>query len=375
MSVIDNAKSAHEEYCLKEAIRLAASKKSKTGEIMQYLNGEIIARGKNDRPDIICRCEKGKKNPQTVYVGIEHFLVDQVSIQQAKKLVSKDRENREYLNKLRDKAQDHISSGNDIPEKIESDFADGVFNLAQCINESGYNSLLNAFQVHLQKHLSSVPQYRINVEKLAGESPVEIAFLIEIKCNFDRIFLNNGQNISENKNGLMPMFQGVVDLLAQISTDSVDYIVLYIRNTIKTNNADVIAIRTGHIKKHLENQGIPVYPYYSESLDSKIKKNDHIIDDDGNHQIIYQIIHRNVDNIDYLMPGLKKAYEAKKKGLPFAATRSIQLCLYALGQNIMFTKNRFGHWDVTTQDSKEKVLKRLDAFCERFPIRRDTSNV
>ena len=59
----------------------AIKRGGKTAELMTFFYGvPLESREKNDRPDLIRICRKGKRNPKDVIVGIEHFRVDQLSV-------------------------------------------------------------------------------------------------------------------------------------------------------------------------------------------------------------------------------------------------------------------------------------------------------
>lgn len=78
-SAIDLQKKRHEEETLKEAIRLAKTKKKLTRDILSILDGEKINRPENERPDIVTRSKIKQATGTEVIIGIEHFLVEQVS--------------------------------------------------------------------------------------------------------------------------------------------------------------------------------------------------------------------------------------------------------------------------------------------------------
>lgn len=370
MNHIDEAKNAHEEECFKKAILLSKGKKNKTEEILRYLDGEILNRDKNDRPDIICKCQKGKHGNKTVYVGIEHFLVDQVSVKQSKKIVSKYQEDRRHVQNIFNNAHEVLSSGGEVSKETEDELVDKTFDLAKNVTESTYESFLTAFQYHLHKHCLSAESYRKNVAELSDGVPIEIAFLIEIRTNFPRLFFNSDRGVVENKNGFMPMSQDIVNLLSEIPTNTVDYVVLLLENTMKKDVADVVAIRTGNIEKHLQRQGILTYKYFGDRLDPQIKKGIHTVDDTGTHRVHYDFNYRDANALDCCIEGIMGAHKAKKKGAPFVTTRNIEASLYALGDSLEFSKDCFGKWKMSTLYDQDTVLQRFDAFIAKYPIER-----
>lgn len=89
----DIAKEQHECECFRQAVELSSVRGGQTQKILTYLNGVAFeGRSKNDRPDIVNICTKGKKNPIEVMVGIEHFEVNQLSKKSGKKIKSTGRE-------------------------------------------------------------------------------------------------------------------------------------------------------------------------------------------------------------------------------------------------------------------------------------------
>ena len=89
----DFAKEQHERECFERAVNLSHLRGGRTEKILTYLNGiPYEERWKNDRPDLVNICVKGKKKPTEVIVGIEHFEVNQLSKKSGKKIKSTGRE-------------------------------------------------------------------------------------------------------------------------------------------------------------------------------------------------------------------------------------------------------------------------------------------
>ena len=105
----DIAKEQHECECFRQAVELSSTRGGQTQKILTYLNGAAFeGRSKNDRPDIVNICTKGKKNPIEVMVGIEHFEVNQLSKKSGKKIKSTGREIENKLWKGYDRGHEEL---------------------------------------------------------------------------------------------------------------------------------------------------------------------------------------------------------------------------------------------------------------------------
>ena len=92
-STHDIKKEDAEEQCFQKAYDEAIKRGGKTAELMTFFYGvPLESREKNDRPDLIRICRKGKRNPKDVIVGIEHFRVDQLSVKRGSCYKSRGRE-------------------------------------------------------------------------------------------------------------------------------------------------------------------------------------------------------------------------------------------------------------------------------------------
>lgn len=104
-----------------------------------------------------------------------------------------------------------------------------------------YHSFIDSFKYSLEKHLSSVSVYRQNLMKYAtsGER-IKLAFLIEIHTEMGRLFLNDKKGTRRNNNGNLPIFQDIVDVLEEIDTKKVDYIILCMGDTLYTSREKLL---------------------------------------------------------------------------------------------------------------------------------------
>ena len=144
----------------------------------------------------------------------------------------------------------------------------------------------------------------------------------------------------------MPIFQDIVDILEEIDTKKVDYIILCMGDTLYTSPVKVIALCTENIEKQLKRRGIFIHEYAGEDL---------IL---TNYQMVRKDIQKNVkyivegDKIDYslnfsaqeldnthklhlLFYVFRKALACKRKGYNYVTTLSVQSLVDVLGDFVI----------------------------------------
>lgn len=370
LSSIDAKKERHEEECLDAAIQLSKSKRAMTRNIMRMLSGATVNRDKNDRPDIIRLWHSNKPDEPDMYIGIEHFLVDQVTKTKGKKLKSVGAEYRSHIQQTYEVGHAAIENGQEIPEENREKLATDVFKLAAATNESGYDELLQALKNSLRPHAERAAAYRQEIQKYAGNHPIKLALLVEIRCYFPHLFLNNGRSVQPNTDCLMPMFREVVDELEKVDGSLVNYIVLYITNTVDKSKTTVIAVEAGRVTQCLRSQSIPIYEYCGTDVDLHYTTPQCIKTDDGNYKFGYSITHApDAARMDKYVPALKAAYTARHEGKPFAASRNIQSYLYAFGGKIEFATDPNDDLLFSVNDTdQEEILRRFDEFTAKYPV-------
>lgn len=371
MSMNDQFKERLEEDCLKRACILAKTKRAKTRNILRMMEGASVSRQKNDSPDMIKIASSGSK---PVYIGVEHFLVDQATITKAGKTQSSAQQHRQQI--MRDYKQGHALYENEepIPDELVKKLAEDIFRYAAAVNHSGYESLLLAFRTALNKHLSKVSVYRNEVARYANGVPIKMAFLIEIHCYAKTLFLNYGRSVRNNPDALIPMYSDIVKLLEEIDSSMVDYVILYIQKASDKSVANVIALETGNIAGCLRSQGIPIYEYCSDGVNINFRQDTTEQIDADSFCVNYEVIPDHHDNyMKRFIPGLRKAYELRRQGKPFAAPRSIQGLMYAFGNNVSFVTGNDGEVSIKTVLTQEEVIARYDEFARKNVIGEDES--
>lgn len=204
-STHDIKKEDAEEQCFQKAYDEAIKRGGKTAELMTFFYGvPLESREKNDRPDLIRICRKGKRNPKDVIVGIEHFRVDQLSVKRGSCYKSRGREIEKQLWNIYEAGHEELNRDGIVSISSATKVLNSIAELSKETIRRKYQDLLSGFDYVLAKHLKSVKEYRENVMKYSDGRPVEIAFLIEISSKFPQMFLNEKGRTSVKNDGLMP---------------------------------------------------------------------------------------------------------------------------------------------------------------------------
>ena len=370
MSENDRKKELNEEKCLDDAIRLAKSKRAMTRNIMNMLSGTTVTRAKNDRPDIIRIWHSNNPNEGDIFIGIEHFLVDQAIEIRKKKNKSVGAECRSHIRRSYEAGHSAVEKSQSIPDEVKEKLVNDAFKLAMVTNESGYEELLESLKTNLTAHAKRAKAYRDEIQKFAGNHPIKLALLLEIHCYFPHLFLNIGHTTSPNVNGLMPMFSEVVDELEKVDAAFVDYIILYIKNMVDKSKANIIAVKAGSVTKDLRSQAIPIYKYCGEKNGLKFTNVQCEKTNDEGYQYHYNIKYAdNIDQMEMYVPALKAAYTAFHQGKAFAAPRNIQSFLFSFGNDVEFSSNPDNDLLFSVHGiDKTEMLRRFDEFTAKYPI-------
>ena len=355
----DVQKELHEEAILNDAIRLSKSKKKLTKDILSLIDGETVERKKNDRPDSVklVNLADGTK----LFIGIEHFLVEQVSVRKNGARGSVIKEKQKYAEKIIDEKEEYLDDPVRTREAQEK-VTNAIFEIASHTNKSGIGELKESFITAWEKHLSRVEEYRINTQQLAEDSPIKIAFLIEIRCNADDVFLNYGRSYTRRRNGIYPIFRWMVEEMEKADPELLDYIILYVTNPFHIEDEDVVAVETTDIRRSLRKQGILAYEYCDDPGDMDFVKQG--ITDKG---LEYTIEVKNKDTFgNNLISILKQAYEYRHSNLPYVAPRPIQSMMYAYGK-AQFKDSSSG-LILISEYPQEIAMQRFEEFVRKNPV-------
>lgn len=360
-SAIDISKENQEEEVLQSAIRVSKTKKKLTRDILSFMDGTEMPREKKDRPDIVKMVSKRMPAECEELIGIEHFLVDQVSISQNGRRKSVAKEKEKYIEKLIGYSK-QVGYEELKLQKIQEEINNTIFDIASNTNYSGINELKESFRAAFEKHLEKVNEYNENMLRLADGRPFKLAFLIEIHCNADDVYLNNGKSVRRRKNDIYPVLNWMVEELEKINPSLVQYVVLYMRNSLNKQIEDVIAIETDNIRGSLRKQGIPIYDYCDDPARVSFKRTGM-----AEKGLEYT---SEIDTEEFgenLVPSLKQAYSHKRKSVPFVAPRAIQIMMKAFGK-ASFREDASG-LKVISEFDIEETLRRFDATSAEYPNR------
>lgn len=370
MSENDRKKELNEEKCLDDAIRLAKNKRAMTRNIMNMLSGTTVTRAKNDRSDIIRVWHSNNPNEGDVFVGIEHFMVDQVIKIKKNRIDSVGAEYRSIIQNSYVAGHDALQCGQEIPEKTRDRFVNNVLELSAATGESGYAELMASLKKNLHSHAQRANAYRNEIQNVANGHPIKLAFLIEIRCHFPNLFLNQGRTVCQSRDGLMPMFREVVDELEKVDSSLVDYLVLYIRHTSDRRQKNVIAVKTGNVAKSLRSQATPIYEYCGTNAD--IQSINVECTKPNSHEYHFKFLATHSDNateMEPYIPALKAAYAAIHQGKPFATTLNIQSYLYSFGKKVEFSSAPDSNPPFTVHGiDGDEMLRRFDEFTAKYQI-------
>ena len=353
----DIEKEQYERNRFNRAVELSQLRGGQTAEILSYLNGRPFEdRHKNDRPDLINVCIKGRNNSNKTLVGIEHFEVNQLSTELKRHMKSTGREIEAHMQRIYSKGHNELVENGHVSH-------DSIMDILNEIYLRNYNTFLRTFNTVLHNHYTAAEIYRKNLHDIAiaENTNVELAFLIEIRTVTPQLFLNKaGGRVDIKDDGLLPVTEDIVELLSAIDASLIDYIILFFCNADFRGNESIIAIRSGNIKKQLDAQGIETYIYASEELFANVEPVNN-----GEPAYRTTLTVEYEEPIEPILNALESAFHAQKNGKPFAASRSIQCLLYAVGEHIQQFEKRGEVFIPVLDDScpRDEALKsKYDEF-------------
>ena len=368
MSSHDSDKEIHELSCFQRVLGIAKERNNKTGELLRYFDGDTVNRTKQDSPDIVRLCIKGKKSPQRVVVGIEHFQVNQQSIKKGKKVLSTGLECEQHIREAYDEGHHALLESDELPDSCCEHLMDSVTKWITDSYAHNYDDFLFAFHKHLSHHLQKVDKYRRNVSALVPDTPVEIAFLIEIRTVFPTLYLNDGIHTPLKTSRVLPVCEKIVRELEHIDKKAVNYIILYSSRGLPYENdegAFIVALETGNIRKHLKNQKIPIYheffadnSVYAHSPHAAyIKENNAytITAKCNQSQELYD------EQVRIQFDAIHKIYKATQKGHAFITTKSTQ-CLWDASKDYLHLANNDFITALKSSKHAADVLLRYNQF-------------
>lgn len=342
---------ANEWACLNDAINIAIGQRGATKRLAKCIKAGIDRTSLNEqneeRPDFILHCPSLENQKETL-VGIEHFRVDHlVTEKKYGGVASTGVVEQKNVDNLYKNHHEKVLASDTIPDDTLNDVVKILQEQISNKMSATYANYMASFRHCLEKHAKSIPEYYRKLRKISnGRYDVKFGFLIEIHSDFSELYLTRKGQTKKIQNGLAPMFMDVVDLLEKrIDGKKVNFIILYFRETLKTNKQEVIFLDAKDCRKSLSKQNIPVFEYAGEDCFLKPFENPYA---DNNSRVDYERTDDNSvefgvtasvwprdDYIYHLCASCKKAMEYDKTGQPYTITRGTLFMKEVLGKYII----------------------------------------
>lgn len=328
MSEVDKKKEQNELDLFIEAVKLSSESPEQTRSILRFLDGETIDREKNDRPDLIKKCVR---NGKTVFVGIEHFHVDQLSKVKNGKVNATGEECFKHIKKVYETGHEFVVQEQEVPEKTTDELMKQAVIYFNEMLSSSIDSLMQSLRAGLEKHTANIEAYKANTQIYASNYPVEIALLIDVFIEFDQLVKFDGYSFSEMNVEEVPIIAPLISSIVKYTqSKGIQYIVLLFKgHHIKSK---VLAFRTGKIRKNIANQRLPIYDYIGDESTRDFNllggHLSHNKDDEGNYNLISEYKEFTHDEmLRILAPYILDAYKKQKAHKPFVTSKTIYTIL------------------------------------------------
>lgn len=331
-------KKNNELYALEKAIEIGKSKNSITKNLALRLSGDFVYRQVEERPDFVKKSLVNNRNDECI-IGIEHFKVDHLSLKKKDgKIASKGIMHSIDVSNVYNKWASKIGESSDIDISAAKDIQNLIWSQYNRVTTTNYHTFVSAFDYSLSKHIAKVESYRKELTKLANGKKIELAFLIEVHSEFINKYFTNKKGTQKSKSGIMPIFNDVVEILEQIDSKKVDYIILLLCETQINKNTDVIAFKTGKIFEQLTRQKKIIYEYagidffepaFSKNLEN-FKLDKSIYYKDGDIVLDFQYDKANKSDDEHLNNIFKcceRIYNFEKLGKNYITDVSVQLVI------------------------------------------------
>lgn len=343
------SKKEQEEKCLKIALNARKTQHGQSRRILGLLSGEDFPRTSQERPDFV---KLSKQDEDYVLVGIEHFRVDQLSLQkQDGRVASTGVRTEKDIHSLFEHRHESVNAGNYSQTEVVSDIAEVIATHIKSKEQSTYNTYIESFKHSLLKHTENIDYYRSELNNLSnGHYPTKLVFLIEIHTELRNLFLNDCSGQRRHTGGIAPFFEDMIALIEEaVDSRKVDYLIFCMGETIFTSNVKVIAVPTHNLRKQLEKRRIKIYNYVGVEcfLDAfqPIKKDFEIrpvvTSNNSDTSFRFDISCDTISDqqmLDLTFYAFCHACELKKQGKNIATTCGVQLLLEASeGTNIIWS--------------------------------------
>ena len=312
----------------------------------------------SERPDFVIA------TPDNRLIGIEHFRVDhyvdnrtipqslsgklQARMQKERSRILQIENSKEKNQEMQQALADILRESNE--QLMKGSLSDLVRSLGACLN--GKNG-----------HIAKTSAYRSSLSNQSPQSKVELGFLIEFHSDFQRLFMNEEGITRKLTAGELPLFSEVFSLLEK-AAEKVDWMLLAFYGTLSSDIVDAAIIRcqNGMFTKSAARQNLqkteylgsdedrmPVFHYRGCTVSHTSKEN----------EIIYQL-ERAMETEDpevifqNSLDDVSRAFEANRKGRPFAASIQVQMLYELFKDDVKKMKRQ------PTPDNLKTLLHEMD---------------
>ncbi len=363
MSEIDKAKENHESQCFKDAVELSKTIGGTTKSILRLISGDDVVREKKDSPDIIHICKRGQHAQKIVYVGIEHFRVDQTSKPKGTRRISISAANRSRVWDIYEKGHRELQGTNSISSAIGNTLLQLTGKMASDQAMFSIPDLLSDLKYNIGNHIINIGKYMANTQAYAQGASVELALLLEMHVPINDVVLYDGRRLKNYKKGQLVLLEEFIEVLEQIDKNMVDYLIILLYPNDFSPATDVVAFRTKDIRKSLKNQKRIIYANALNRRSFSQLKIGVVEDDNGQLVNEYNGVIDEQGMLEVFLQNLRVAYESKKNNIPYATNKMVQDFLVVAENCIIgFDDNNLPVFsaDADFQDIQQKYLNCMD---------------
>lgn len=385
-------KKSKELECLKQAIALGLHKRGKTKEFFRAIEAglkdkEAILDG--ERPDFIMFAPQKNSGKKTV-IGIEHFRVDHIVTKKQPKTSGGGNQvasigvvEQKNVNAFYDKYHEAVMNSEEIPEGLFEGLSQLLESMTNNIQKATYRNFMESFTYSMQKHLESAVDYRHTLEKVSdGAYDTKLGFLVEVHSDFGHLYLSHKGKIQKAKNGLMPIFDEIVQWVEDsFSTRKVDFIILYLSETLETGNHDVVFSPIRNLRTNLQKQGVRIFHYAGDDMNLNPFEPNHRDsvakvtcqkEDEEKFSVELSVTETpREDKIERLQLSSKRALEYEERNEDYALTSGVLFTMMLLRDNVItWRKSRIRDekwfYPTVVDGSPEFLKNRAEEYMNRW---------
>lgn len=334
-------KKRHEREILRDALIAARKRGGECRRLCDRINGVIVDRDYDERPDIVLRHEN--RDGTGYLIGVEHFRVDQLlewSSKVGKPMSAMMRVNGR-LNHLRTSVRKNESRGlTDYQREELGCILDEVI-IAQ--GAESYDSFIQAFSDTFNSHLTKSTVYRENISRVSdGSDAIKLALLIETHVDYSHLRCWDGYKMSIPCDGELPLSKELVELFCG-AAGRVDYLILAMCPRFTSEVVDARVINGSSVKLSLKRQKAKTLEYLGDYrscagfVEREAAGASRIKDlEIGEYTVHYKPVEEGdgVSDLEVFlrdMDGFAQALELREKHKPFIASFGVSMFLETYG--------------------------------------------